>query len=127
MITLTKYCKELNFDSDLDYKYIHELIKELFVNEQIDCDFCFDWAEKEITTGTKPPILITEEDEQIEYDNKYIRIVHKSSHKKSKGPEELKNMIQEKALGVEFPSFYHSVSSPKGKHKNTTEIGRAHV
>lgn len=42
--TYLTYCKGLGFEDRPDYAYLRRLFKDLFLREQFEYDFIFDWV-----------------------------------------------------------------------------------
>lgn len=42
--TYIKYCQKLNFEDAPDYNYVKKLFKDLFIQQQFELDYIYDWV-----------------------------------------------------------------------------------
>jgi len=67
LVALNAYCKNLKFEEEPNYGYIHELLMKVLMKEKLECDLKFDWMLKESLSNTKFPSLVTEENKSFKY------------------------------------------------------------
>ena len=50
--TFVKYCKSLRFDEEPNYDYLRRILKELFIKNNYEYDYNFDWLNPSYVTKT---------------------------------------------------------------------------